>query len=434
MIAETKPVAAGTAPFTWRSTLALVLFGSFLFIALLWMIGNGLADGSSNNGGAHAEGRGLNGYAALASYLEASGCPVRRSRTKAAFAEQGLLVLTPEQHAKAADIEAAIARHRPYGPTLLVLPKWIAVPVPAQVRAATEARQGWVVLADAQRPAWTEELRIFGPLDVRIEAERARSSWQGLGLRGVLPDRSPVQSFSSGAVTSLVRDRSGQALAGYLDDGTAPALGARAEGEADLAGYPLVIVSEPDLLNNYGMADRQRAALALALVTASMDGEATPVIFDLTLAGLERGSNLLTLAFTPPFLAATICLVLAAAAIAWRGFLRFGPPLAPERPIAYGKRALVSNTAGLVVRSRRVHLLGQPYADAIRQRLVRSLALPRHSNVTSQMTALDGAARGMGRGEHAFSDAAARVAKVRSERELLSAAQDLHALERTLTR
>lgn len=432
--ASAPPVAVGSSPFTTRTALALVLFGSLVFVALLWMIGNGLAEGNSNNGGAHAEGRGLNGYAALASYLERRGHPVRRSRSKAAFDEAGLLVLTPEHGAEARDIETAIAEHRHRGPTLLVLPKWLAFPVPAQLRASTKAEAGWVILTDARPPRWAGDLSSFGALDLRTEKAEAGGVWRGLGLSGRLPDDAPVQSLSSGLIDSLVRDARGQTLAGYRDDGTAgPTLTGQSH-DAEGAAYPLVIVAEPDLLNNYGMADQHRAALALALITATAGGERTPVTFDLTLAGLERSSNLLTLAFSPPFLAATLCLLLAAAATGWRAFLRFGPPRVPERAIAFGKRALVTNAAALIVRSRRFHLLGEPYADAARQRLVRALALGRTADAASQLRALDHAAQARGEGEHAFSQLASRLTSARSPRELLKAAQDLHALERTLVR
>lgn len=430
---------AGANPFTSRTALALVLFGCVVFVALLWMIGNGLADGEANNGGAHAEGRGLNGYAALVNLIERRGMTVRRSRGKAAFNQPGLLVLTPTSDAKPRDIEEAIARHRHLGPTLLVLPKWLAFPVPAQLAAAgSKAKPGWVMVAGGQSPGWANELSSLGSLDVRIE-QRPRGSWQGLGRSGRLPGEAPAQSLSSGAIATLVRDGRGQTLAGYLDDGSAPPrLSGRAR-EAKAPAYPLLVVAEPDLLDNYGLADRTRALLALDLIAAARTGEDdggadTPVIFDLTLAGLERNANLLTLAFTPPFLAATLCLLLAAAATGWRAFLRFGPPLAPARSIAFGKRALVSNAAALIVRSRRLHLLGAPYAEAARLRLARAFALPRTGEIASETAALDRAARAAGSGDHAFSQLAARLGRARSERELVKAAGELHALERTLTK
>jgi hypothetical protein len=246
----------------------------------------------------------------------------------------------------------------------------------------------------------------------------------------------------------LVTGAGGAIHAAYLNDGTFSALAAMSPGspvatagefadedydEDDGAAYPLVIVFEPDLLDNYGMASLPSAQLAEALVRATA-GDAGEVTFDLTLNGLERQASLLTLAFSPPFLAATLCLLLAAGAVGWRAFLRFGPPHAPGRAIAFGKRALVANAAGLIVRSRRYHLLGQPLADAARQRLARAFALPRDRDAATELEALDRAAELAGAGTQAFSQISARLAQARNQRDLVKAAAELHALERTLTK
>ena len=112
-------------------------------------------------------------------------------------------------------------------------------------------------------------------------------------------------------------------VAAYLaDTGRYPALDAMAMGppaeasEADVQtgqpGYPLILVFDPDLLNNYGMAKQANAVLAERIVQAALRGTESKIVFDLTLAGYARSQSLLELAFTPPFLAATLCLVLAA--------------------------------------------------------------------------------------------------------------------------
>ena len=84
----------GGNPFNLRAALALVLLGAALFIALLYMISSGMNSGSTNDGGGHAGGKGLNGYAALADLLERRGYSVSRARSKARLDDPGLLVLT----------------------------------------------------------------------------------------------------------------------------------------------------------------------------------------------------------------------------------------------------------------------------------------------------------------------------------------------------
>ena len=166
--------------------------------------------------------------------------------------------------------------------------------------------------------------------------------------------------------------------------------------------------------------------------TLASAGAPRRVTFDLTFNGFARSPNLLTLAFTPPFLAATLCLLIAALLVGWRAFLRFGPALAGGPAIAFGKRQLVANTAGLVRRSKRLHLLGPPYAVLVRERLVRALGLPHRADPVAREAAIDRALAMRAPGSLPFSKAAAALRHARGPAELLRAAQALHAIERTL--
>ncbi|MCC6829486.1 MAG: DUF4350 domain-containing protein [Novosphingobium sp.] len=428
--------AGGASPFSPRAALALVGFGALVFVALLWMIGAGMTGGSTNDGGGHAGGKGLNGYAALAGLLERRGHAVRRTRADDAFTAPGLLVLTPPHDAKPEAIDSAIARHRYAGPTLLVLPKWRATKA-----SGKGSRTGWVWLTGAATPDWANRIARIGPLDLRLAPlGPGQARWTAGGRSGTLAAPQAVQSMSSGRIAALVRDGAGGTLAGYLDDaGYYPVL-ANAAGVDPGAGedediHPVIVVAEPDLLDNYGLADRDRAMLALALIRAATGGDnAMPVSFDLTLNGHGRSANLLTLAFTPPFLAATLCLLLAALVVGWRAFLRFGPAKAPDRVIAFGKRALVANAAGLIRRTRRLHLVTGPYAAAARERLVRALALARRADPAASEEAIDRALAARQPDAIAFSTIAARLRAARRPHDIVKAAQDLHALERTLIR
>lgn len=429
--------AAGGGAFNPKAALALVLVGAVLFVLLLWALGSGASGGSANNGGSHAGGKGLSGYAALADMLERRGYSVSRSRSEGRLDDPGLLVLTPPHYGQAGEIEAIIAKRRTLGPTLLVLPKWITAPsVPGL--SDSKARKGWVHLVDARPAMWGNTVASVGGLDLKIEERRgAGANWSGLDLSGRLPEPKSVQTMTSGGLVALVRDGNAQMLAGYLDDqGTYPMLDDLAgvnPGNADDDDiFPLLIVAEPDLLNNYAMADKERAHLAIDLVDAALEGERLPVTFDLTLNGLGRSANLLTLAFTPPFLAATLCLLIAALAIGWRAFLRFGPPRRAGRAIAFGKQALIANAAGLIRRTRRFHLVSGPYADQVRERLARSLALPRTADAAASEKLIDRAVACRTTRENAFTSLAARLRAARRESDIVRAAQDLHSLERTL--
>ncbi|HEX8057709.1 MAG TPA: DUF4350 domain-containing protein [Novosphingobium sp.] len=438
-MSEAGPEAGAGNPFSPRAALALVLFGAVVFIALLYMIGSGAVGGSTNNGGGHAGGKGLNGFAAFAGFIEKRGYAVRRVRDPATLDDPGLLVLTPPAGAEGKDIDKIVQARRRAGPTMVIAPKWSAMPAPT---GTPGAKKGWVVLAGTALPEWKGFLDDVG-VAIGPGGSGKTAGWVGGGMTGPLPDARQVETGRGVQLVPLVVSRdSGRILAAYVDDGGSyPALEDFAQrpvsrGDAEGNGdglQPLILVFEPDLFDNYGMANAANAQLAERLVHAATGG-AQIVNFDLTLNGFTRAPNLLTLAFTPPFLAATLCLLLAAIATGWRAFLRFGPPRAGTRAIAFGKQALVSNAAGLIRRSRRLHLITTPYATRARERLVQALALPRLADVAATEAAIDRALAARAPEATPFSAIAARLRAAHSPHDIMKAAQDLHALERTLIR
>lgn len=239
---------------------------------------------------------------------------------------------------------------------------------------------------------------------------------------------------TSTMLAPLVKGPGEETLAGFIDDGDSYPLLEEAAGfvpdeNAEVDRWAVVFVIEPDLMNNYGMADSQRAELAHALVDLAMENEDLPVVFDLTLNGLGAAQNLLTLAFTPPFLAATLCLILALLVIGWRAFRRFGPPVADARGIAFGKTRLVRNSAAFIQRSRRLHLLTGPYADMLRERIVRALALRKHDDDE----ALDAVVARRHPGLPGVSQSIAELRAARTPQEILRAAAALKSIERTIS-
>lgn len=429
--------ARGTSGFSPRTVLALVLFGAVVFVALLWMIGAGMGSREPNDGGAHVGGKGLNGYAAIADLLDRDGYTVTRGRSEAALDDPGLLVITPLPDADPKRIDKVIEARRYIGPTLVILPKWQAIqlsPGPAN----PQVKKGWVLLGDFNPPKWAEKSATLGPLKVDpLVMKDGTARWSGLGRNGLRAPGKITQFIDGDHIQPLVTDGEARTLAGYVLDGHYPDLANAAgvdpgDGD-DEEPYPLVVVAEPDLLNNYGFADKERAMLALELIELAADGE-DAINFDLTIPGYGRSANLLTLAFTPPFLAATLCLLLAALAVGWRAFNRFGPPRVGARAIAFGKRALVSNAAGLIRRTGRLHLVAAPYADAARERLARALALPHHADAAQTEAAIDRALAARAPVLRPFSIISAELRAAHRPHDMLRLAQDLNALERMLKR
>ena len=128
--------------------------------------------------------------------------------------------------------------------------------------------------------------------------------------------------------------------------------------------------------------------------------------------------------------AAALCLLIAALVVGWRAFVRFGPVLVPDRAVAFGKGALVANSAALVERAGRLRLVAAPYADAARERVARALALPPQADEHL----IDRTLAARHPETPAFSTLSARLRAARGGRDITQAAQDLHALERTVTR
>lgn len=424
---------AAPAPFSRGTLIGMLLVGALAFVALLWFLGNGTG-GNGNNGGAHVGGQGLNGYAGLARLLEAEGLDVQKLRNRRTLqATSGLMILTPPADADGKEIAKVVDGHRYMGPTIVVTPKWLAIG--AQAKAA---KRGWVQLVSTQAPEWKG---FADNVTVEIGEGKAQPAkgWKLGNRRGRLPDDRQVETGSGKGLVPILTTGTGKVLAAWLDDGGYyPGLNRLAGVDPDYGGdnediYPVVLVFEPDLLDNWGLADRNTAMLARDLVLATMDDRSQPVVFDMTFNGFGASRNLLTLAFEPPFLAATICLFLAALAIAWRAFNRFGPALAQAQEIAMGKAALVANAAGLIRRTGRVHLAAAPYADAVRERIGTALGLPRGLSADEIDHLIDATQARRAVEGPPFSQAARHLRDARKPHDLTKRAQVLQQIERHLT-
>ncbi|HSG55107.1 MAG TPA: DUF4350 domain-containing protein [Paracoccaceae bacterium] len=446
------------SPFSPAAVAAILLVGGGAFLLFLYAIGAGWT-GDRMRVTAHANSNALDGYSALVDLLDRRGFTVSTTRQQSAQEDYGtVLVLTPGFNTDPALVAETIAARRYVGPTIVILPKWSSTPLPDN--APEEAGDDWVELSPAWLDLWFESVEDFEPLAI---GHGGTEGWQGMGLAGDLPDNSVVQAITElpgKELFPLISDAEGDLLAGYWNrGGYHPALADAAgiafnpdeEDSQDADIYPLVLIAEPDLMNNYGMADRTRAMAAVALVEIAMEDSDLAVVFDLTMPGFGSTENLLTLAFRPPFLAATLCLLLAMLLVGWRAFFRFGPPVAEVSELAHGKTQLARNAANLVERARRWRLLGTPYAALVAARIAAALNI-RETDTQLREAAIDTvlAARGLGgpgAGASARADAgadagpdpgpgfAATATHLRNARrpaEIVRAAHALRSIERTL--
>ena len=451
---------AGRTPFNPRVVLAVLVVGLLAFVALLYSIGAGDTGDRKGTGQAHAASPGLNGFAGLARYLELDGYEVELSRSPSGLDTPNILVLTPPLATDAEEFGALLEKRQFQGPTVVILPKWFAIGFPESMpdEVADQVEEEWVRLVASQMPAWVEDLPE--PYSMQIHAEPGEAdttdeaasdeaatdeaatgdmasglneisramtgaaqgpgkNWTGYGITGQLPDLRHLWVENSDVFDEMLVDDNGNAL--VVD----------VLGEEDSYFYDeahrVVFVVEPDLLNNYGLANQANAKLANEIFLAAGYEDRMPVVFDLTLNGLGGTANLLTLAFSPPFLAATLCLILALIIVGWRAFRRFGPPVAERPAIDFGKQRLVTNGAGLILRAKRTGLLAQPYAELSARRIQKVLGLTRHDNAT-----LDAAITTRLPDDPGFSHRAAALEAASRPIDILRAARALHDLERTL--
>jgi hypothetical protein len=247
---------------------------------------------------------------------------------------------------------ASLIERRRGKATLLVLPKWSVMPDPK--------KSGWVRSSGMHASALSEYLlRSLGSLSVHQGDTELRVT-RGSGVMGGVdvPLPSEVQAISGKGIQPLLATPGGRSI-----------LARRGEG-------PLYILADPDLLNNQAMKDPVRAKAALNMLAALNPTESEKVAFDLTLNGFGKKPSALKLAFEPPFLALTVAIFVAALLAGLHGAFRFGPAAEEGRAIAFGKAALVENSAGLFRMAGREHRTGGAYAELIREEAARVSGAP----------------------------------------------------------
>jgi hypothetical protein len=360
--------------------------------------------------------------------LNAEGVPTVVSRAGgAAGTNQGLLVITPDSGTDGEDLkdlriypppapgkadqkgEAPVTAQ----PTLIVLPKWLAIPDPTH--------KGWVRKLEPAQPS-----DIVGQLLKGFDPKTGLQRRKGVTrpqLHGA-PGPFAGDLLQLGAVDSL------QTISGR---GWTPLLVDEA-GRAVLvasADRMVFVLSDPDLLNTQGLADLNTARAGLGIVNA-LRPDQSGVVFDVSLNGFKRGRSLLRLMLEPPFLGATLCAALAAILTGLHALVRFGPPLQRGRAVALGKAALVDNSAGLIRMSGKEAQLAPAYAEQAQALAARAVGARAAGGPerTEQLSRLGQAKRS----SLDLKDLIGEAARARSRADLLACARRLHQWRLEITR
>lgn len=341
-------------------------------------------------GGSHALSKAATGYVAVIDLARATGHEVTIARDPAGWDTDALVIVTPETGR--ADV-GTLLRARRGRPTLMVLPKWQT--------QADDAHRGWVTIAGLLPPS--EPVGVLAPgtlLDVR----RLRSGGRPVSFLGLtVPAPRPLQVIAGRPLRPIVVDPAGHAIV------------------ARIARSSTFVLADPDFLSNHGIARADRARAALALIDRLNGAGVRRVVFDVTTNDLSGGRSPLKLLFAPPFLAMTIAVAAALALAGWQALARFGAPRPRGRAIAFGKAALIENSAALVHRAGRERVLGGRYAAMVRERARRAFGVADALNDAEADAYLD---RLTDRAR--FTDLVAATTRATRPDEVLAAAQALH--------
>lgn len=392
--------------FAAGAILALVLVGVVAAAALAVLSAYAPDLRSGQDGRAHALSKSAVGYAGAPILMAALGDSVVVSRTRPVRPSASVVVLTPEQGLKPEEL-----RNYPKGVlTLIVLPKWAAMPDP--MRPAFVRKAG---LLNDDRDV-QEMLKSYAPR-TRLITRKSVTRPMLHGVDGAFFGSGPLRL---GRIDRL-RTISGQGWTPLLADEAGNAVLVQSTKTPSIW-----VLADPDLLNNQGLASRDTARAGALILQMATRGE-RPILFDVTLNGLERGRGLGRLMLEPPWLAATLIAVAAAVLMGAHALARFGQPRRGGRAFALGARALVDNSADLVRMAKKEHELAPAYAA-----LTRTLVARAAGGHTAEQHWLDDLARR--RGAAAPSDLAAEAETTKTRDDLTAFARKLYDWRGEMTR
>jgi hypothetical protein len=225
---------------------------------------------------------------------------------------------------------AARARDRK-APLVLVLPKWHAVDI------------------RKDKPEWLESVRLLSDFEiVGVAKVLDDPDLENLSLDRHRSAEGCVQSWDSSErlrvdipLVQLLQPAANLQPLVSCSDGILVARRLATE-----KGPQIIVVADPDLLNNQGLGRGENALLIYQLFTRGLG--ATGAVFDETIHGFTRTPGLLNEALSFPLVLAVLQGLVLLGVVLWAGMGRFGKPLPVSLGLAAGKEILIDNTAKLL--------------------------------------------------------------------------------------
>lgn len=218
---------------------------------------------------------------------------------------------------------------------VLVLPKWSG--------RADEKRPGWLA-----RAGLLSEDQVLAVLEA-VDEEKAK----GVRLQRAGGKKLTCEATWAGGKTRFQVDapslqllRHGPSLIPVVGCRQGALIGRLVEPAGRRQGSAVLVVSDPDLLNNHGLGRGDHAALVVELLTRHL--QATGVVVDETVHGFSQTRSLLAEAFRFPLVVPVLQGLILCGVFLWAGIGRFGKPLPSAASLSAGKEVLIDNTARLL--------------------------------------------------------------------------------------
>ncbi len=313
-------MAAHDDPFSGRTIAGLIGVGALAFLAMAYLLIYGEAGDPYRRAGPNAFSTSAIGHRAFIELLRRLDVPVFASRrVEADHGDERSLVVVAEPP-NPAQLEEALKRADTREPVLLVLPKWRGLPNPADPRWLAEVM---LLPESAVRPfaqALTSDASIVRPSSV--------AGWQGR-FADRTPELTAPQLVRSARLTPLLGTEQGMLL-----------------GEWRGGGRRVWILSDPDIIANHGLWRGANAHIAMAVVAALRTHDGA-VVLDELVHGFRVKESLWRLVLEPPFVLATLMLIVTLGLLVWSAAIRFGPVVPAAPPLESGRETLIRATAGL---------------------------------------------------------------------------------------
>jgi hypothetical protein len=321
-----------------------------IFAASLYLMGSKDYQGPEA-AGASTYSRSAIGHAGIFDVLQRLDIPVVKSLSNSLEKVDagGVLVLAePRASLRQDDLISKLKAER----VLLVLPKWFGLP--------SDNHPGWVRQVQQRSPF--DASSVVGLVASRMEAVREEGPvlWttNELDLR---PDvMKPTQLMRGTGLRPVIAGDKGMLV-----------------GELVERNRRVLVLSDPDVIANHGLAREGNAALAVALIKRLRGANGT-VVFDETIHGYTApAENPFALMFRFPFVIATVQGLIAVGLLLWATMARFGAPQSVPPPLSAGRAGLLQNMAMLIEFTGHQQVMIRRYVEETLRHVARQLHAPR---------------------------------------------------------